>query len=141
MRSWLIALALIVVSGCGYVSKSDFLDHWDGDGDGWPLGEDCDDDNPDVYPFAPDVRGDGCDADCGREPDSDCDDWPDATDCDPNVAEAYPCNGSEQEGDGFDQDCDGFDGIRNDECPYGDPDFQDWDPPGGPAGICDTMCF
>ena len=112
---------LLLAGGCAYVSKSEFDEHWDGDGDGWAIGEDCDDDDPLTYPYAPDVRGDGCDADCGTEVDSDGDDWPDDADCDPNNANTYPCSSSESEGDGQDSDCDGLDGVREDDCPRADP--------------------
>ncbi len=64
MRRGLAVLALLALTGCAYVTKAEFDDYWDKDEDGWPIGEDCDDLDPDVYPFAGDVRGDGCDADC-----------------------------------------------------------------------------
>ncbi len=123
-----ILLALGVVAGCAYVTQEEFDAYWDADRDSWPLDQDCNDDNPAIYPFAPDVRGDGCDADCGEEPDADGDDWPDAADCDPNDRHVYPCSPNEIEGDGTDSDCDGQDGARDDICAGLDPDFPDADP-------------
>ncbi|MCD4693955.1 fibronectin type III domain-containing protein, partial [bacterium] len=40
----------------------------DNDGDGWTVGEgDCNDDNPDIYPGAIEICGDGIDQDCNGE--------------------------------------------------------------------------
>lgn len=36
----------------------------DADGDGVSAGEDCDDDDPSIFPLAGDVHGDGVDSDC-----------------------------------------------------------------------------
>jgi hypothetical protein len=123
MRWWLILLGF--GSGCVYVTKGEFDSYWDEDGDGWPIGEDCDELAPQVYPYAPDVRGDGCDSDCGEEVDSDGDDWPDDSDCDADDPDIFPCSGSEEAGDGVDSDCDGQDSARDDDCPTADPDFPD----------------
>lgn len=117
--------ALMWVVGCVYVTRDEFEQFWDADEDGWALDQDCDDTNRDIYPFAPDLRGDGCDADCGREPDADNDDWPDVADCDPADPDAHPCSTAEVDGDGIDHDCDGLDTARTDSCPTGDPDFDD----------------
>lgn len=119
------ALLLLMLTSCVYVTKQDFMEHWDADGDGWPVGEDCDDSNPHVYPYAPDFRGDGCDADCASEPDADGDDWPDSVDCDPDDPEIFPCSPHEVEGDGIDHDCDGRDGVRTQPCQRTDPDFEE----------------
>ena len=122
----LLTVALCIsLAGCVYVTRAEYDDFWDADGDGWPLDEDCDDNDPDVYPFAPDLRGDGCDADCGEELDSDGDDWPDLADCGPNDPDSHPCSTAEVDGDGVDNDCDGRDAIRTDDCPNADPDFED----------------
>jgi hypothetical protein len=111
-------------AGCGaYVSRDEFLDHWDQDGDGWPVGEDCAPEDPDVYPYAPDRRGDGCDTDCGTEPDADGDDWPEKADCDEADPTIYPC-APDSPGDAVDSDCDGFDTARTDTCPGDDPDYE-----------------
>lgn len=123
-----LALALLLTTGCAYVTQSEYDAHWDVDGDGWPIGDDCDDNDPAVFPWAPDHRGDGCDADCGREPDDDGDDWPNTADCDPDDKDVHPCSEAEVEGDGFDHDCDGLDGIRTDVCAGIDPDFNDTEP-------------
>lgn len=129
-RAWTGMWAVLLVS-CAYVTKDEYLEVWDADGDGWPLDEDCAPDNPDVYPYAPDVRGDGCDADCGMETDSDGDDWPDAADCGPDDPTIHPCSDTEQPGDDIDHDCDGFDTVRADACATSDPDFPDATTPQG----------
>ncbi len=125
MPTWRDAALLVFLSlgGCAYVTRAEYLEYWDEDGDGWPVSEDCAPKDPDVYPYAPDPRGDGCDSDCGMEPDADGDDWPDAADCGPQDPDIHPCSGSEVPGDGVDHDCDGFDGVRNDTCPGLDPDY------------------
>ncbi len=90
MFRWVMLLWL---AGCTYISQSEFDElYWDADGDSWSFEEDCDDNNPNIYPGAPDMRGDGCDADCGAEPDFDQDDWPDDADCDPQDPDTYPCS-------------------------------------------------
>lgn len=118
---WLLA----ALYGCAYMTQAEFDEARDPDGDGWPVGEDCANDAVDgaenVYPSAPDVRGDGCDADCGATPDADGDDWPDDADCGPNDPAMHPCSGAEVEGDGIDHDCDGQDAVRADACPTLDP--------------------
>ncbi len=108
-------------SGCAYVTRGEYDAYWDADGDGYGIDEDCAPANADVYPGAGDVRGDACDADCGFEPDADGDDWPDAADCDPDDPRVFPCSPDEVSGDGRDDDCDGFDGVRADVCPTADP--------------------
>lgn len=127
--SRICALLLITsLSSCFYVSKAEYDKAWDRDGDGFPNDEDCAPDHAQIYPGAPDARGDGCDADCGFEADVDNDDWPDVTDCygaDPNI---YPC-AEDIDGDSIDSDCDGYDDARDtgDVCPT--------DPPGVTAPI------
>lgn len=126
MRRASIPFLLLIVSlaSCAYVSNGEFMIVYDADGDGWPVGEDCDDGNEFIYPYAPDLRGDGCDADCSMEPDADGDDWPDDADCDPEDPSIYPCSEDEVAGDGKDSDCDGEDGPRDDQCVTSDPGFE-----------------
>ncbi len=119
MSLWLAMFA------CAYVTRDEVDAALDGDGDGWAAEDDCDNENPDRFPGAPDVRGDGCDADCGREADTDGDDWPDAADCAPNDPNAFPCSPDEVDADGIDTDCDNRDEARPDACPSTDPDFPD----------------
>jgi hypothetical protein len=114
----------VLLSSCFYVSKEKYLDYWDADGDGWGIDQDCDDGDDQVYPYAPDRRGDGCDTDCGTEPDADGDDWPDKADCGPDDPARFPC-APDAPGDGVDSDCDGQDGPRADTCPGDDPDYED----------------
>jgi hypothetical protein len=117
---------LFILAGCTYISRSEFEDQfWDADGDGWSFEEDCDDGNPNIYPGAYDLRGDGCDADCGAEPDYDLDDWPDDSDCEPEDAQAHPCSAQEVDGDNVDSDCDGLDSVREDDCFDSDPDSEE----------------
>lgn len=114
-----------VAAACAYVTRDEVDAVLDADGDGWLVGEDCDEQNAAVYPGAPDLRGDGCDADCAAEADIDGDDWPDEADCGPNDPAAWPCSDEEEPGDGIDLDCDGADGRRDDDCPTADPDHAD----------------
>ena len=125
MRTWSCVVLALVLAGCPYVSKEEYDAAWDEDGDGWGIDDDCAPDEAAIYPGAPDVRGDGCDSDCGAEPDQDGDDWPDSSDCAPEDPLAYPCSSNEAMGDGADMDCDGKDGVRLEPCPGTDPDFPD----------------
>lgn len=109
MGRWVAVIALVFVAGCAYVTRGEYEDAWDKDGDGWPLDQDCNDADPAVHPYAADIRGDGCDADCGTERDKDGDDWPDDTDCAPGDASIHPCQ-NDDVGDGVDADCSGMDG-------------------------------
>lgn len=118
-----VLLVLVGLTGCAYVTRDEFLEEWDSDRDGFPIGEDCAPDDSGIYPGAADIRGDGCDTDCGREPDEDGDDWPDAADCGPSDPEIHPCSVFEVPGDGIDHDCDGLDSQRTDTCPGTDPDY------------------
>jgi hypothetical protein len=119
-----LAVVSLLLAGCPWVSNKEFDAVWDVDGDGWGYVDDCGPDDPLVYPGAPDPRGDGCDDDCGVEPDADGDDWPDDADCDDTDATRFPCSGAEVDGDDVDHDCDGFDGVRPAAatCPSADPD-------------------
>lgn len=90
-------LCLLLLPGCLFIDTDTYSELWDRDGDGWGLEEDCDDDNAAIHPYALDVRGDGCDADCSRAvgtADADGDDWPDEVDCAPDDATTHPCAGS-----------------------------------------------
>ena len=136
MRPSAVVVALVgglLFSGCFYVSDDKFLEAWDRDEDGWPLGEpgdpeaDCAPLDPAIHPFAADRRGDGCDSDCGTELDTDGDDYPDDADCDATDPSIYPC-APETEGDGIDSDCDGNDSARTDTCLGIDPSFPDAEP-------------
>lgn len=129
MRHAFKVLMALSLAGCPYMSTTQYEAYRDNDGDGWPVGQDCDDTNPSVYPFAPDFRGDGCDADCGDEGngevDSDGDDWPDDGDCDANDPTIYPCAQGDVDGDSIDGDCDGLDSPRGDGCNALDPDAEE----------------
>jgi len=70
---WLIAALL----ACPVATEADLADVRDGDGDGIAAeafaGNDCDDDDPDVYPGADDAPYDGIDSDCRGDDDFDAD--------------------------------------------------------------------
>ena len=124
--AWLVAISL-GLAGCPYMTKSEFDEAWDNDGDGFGIDEDCDDTRAWIYPGAPDFRGDGCDADCGVELDTDGDDWPDDSDCAVEDPDIFPC-APETVGDGLDSDCGGAtledpegDDIRETGCRGEDP--------------------
>lgn len=121
MSRWSVAAVVFFASGCAYVTKTEFDEFWDVDGDGWGFEEDCDDNNALVFPGAPDKRGDGCDADCGVQLDSDYDDWPDDNDCAPEDPSIYPCATEASEYDSVDNDCDFNTTSRTDECSTDDP--------------------
>ena len=119
----------------------------DGDRDGSPLGEDCDDTDPTVRPGAEEVC-DGVDNDCdGTVPADELDADGDGIaicdgDCDDTNADAYP--GAEELCDGIDGDCDGTvseddadeDGVR--VCD-GDCDDASADTRPGAVELCDGV--
>ena len=96
------------------------IDTPDKDRDGWSRESgDCDDDNPKVFPHAPDEPGDGVDSDCdgtdGVKPDEDGDGWSVARgDCNDRDASVYPY-APDKTGDGIDSNCDGNDGTAPDK--------------------------
>jgi len=99
----------------------------DNDGDGWtPQQGDCNDNNPQVNPAAPEICGNGIDDDCDAlidQADSQCpstdndnDGWTaqqgDCNDSNPNIYPGAPeiCN------DGIDNDCDGLVDQQDPQC-------------------------
>ena len=90
----------------------------DNDGDGFPEGEDCNDNNPAVYPGAEHTCDSVLDNDCDgiidtEETDNDGDGYTECDgDCDDNEAAAYP--GAMEVIDGVDNDCDGE--LDEDDC-------------------------
>jgi predicted outer membrane repeat protein len=79
------------------------------------VGEDCDDDDPDVFPGATDAWYDGVDSDCDGADDDDQDgdgaawDARGGDDCNDEDADIHP-GATDATVDGIDQDCDGTDG-------------------------------
>ncbi len=110
----------------------------DGDGDGHLReeagGDDCDDDDPDVYPGAPEQYYDGVDADCLGDDDYDQDgdgyqsdvfnDDPGlgGGDCNDSYDDMYP-GAPDEVYDGIDSDCAGDDDYDYDGDGYGSADY------------------
>ena len=103
----------------------------DKDNDGYTYpGPDCDDNDPNVHPGAPedcddgkdndcDGKIDGADTECGAQPvDNDCDGATSAVDCNDNDPDMYPGN-TEDCDDGKDNDCDGDIDSKDSECQGG----------------------
>lgn len=96
-------------------------DEVDGDGDGWPLCNDCQDRQAGIHPGAMEICGDGIDNDCsGRaeDKDLDADGFTDpacgGTDCDDEDPHTYP---------GASEVCDGRDNNCNGALPVGEQDL------------------
>jgi hypothetical protein len=130
----------VVLSGDGLAGPRD------GDRDGFPAGEDCDDDDASVWPGAEEIC-DGKDGDCdGVTPEDEIDDDGDgvhlcAGDCDDDDASVFP--GADEFCDGVDVDCGvepeldaDLDGVRScaGDCDDADPSVH----PGAEEG-CDGL--
>ncbi len=96
----------------------------DADGDGHTADVDCDDDDLNAFPGAPEVCDDGIDQDCDgadeecppTPPDADGDGYTADVDCDDGDPTRHP-RAEEICGDGIDQDCNGADTLCDDAGP------------------------
>lgn len=124
----------------------DVLAGFDGDGDGSPVPDDCNDADPYVFPGAYDACADGLDLDCDDTFEYDCDrDGADQTaDCDDTNPAVYP-GADDPCGDFVDTDCDPVDESdcdRDGHSVLGTGDCDDHDPdvyPGAPLDECDGV--
>ena len=155
MARLLAALLLLTAVGCD--------DSIDRDGDDYPVSTDCDDDDPDVHPFAAEIADDGVDQDCsggdlvscwfdgdgdgfgtgdaplgGQDPSGVCE-LPGLVDqggdCDDGAPATFP-GAPELPDDGFDQDCSGADTVT---C-YVDADGDGFGDPGVTA-LAEGSCL
>lgn len=71
----LAAIGIVAMTGCVKSVAVYGAPAIDEDGDGYYDGEDCDDQDADIYPGAPETPGDGVDSDCdGEDPATDTSD-------------------------------------------------------------------
>lgn len=101
-----------VVDGtCVHEPSADY----DGDGDGYAVGQDCDDTNRSVNPGAVEDPTDGIDNNCDgtvdETTDLDNDGYPAPEDCDDTDATINPGAVEAVDGDFVDSNCDGLDGL------------------------------
>lgn len=121
----------------GFDGNPDLICNWfpeDLDGDGYTQGVDCNDNDPQIYPGAPEDCCAGVDMNCDGMVDvcTNCFPWIDedgdghpATgwgpiDCDDSNPAIHP-DATEVCGDGVDSNCDGSDGVEGIDCPIINP--------------------
>ncbi len=130
-------MLLLALASCLYITDADFADRLDLDGDGWPTdevagGRDCDDDDPDAYPNAPELCG-GRDEDCdgrlsGDESDDDGDGFTECDgDCDDRDALVHPDAQEICDNADVDEDCDGVADDADDDVDFALSWFYDAD--------------